>query len=305
MNPQPLPDLPEPIRATAADLPPAVAAALAVPGEPRRSVVEAAGIPFAIAEWGDPADPPLLLIHGITSSSASWWRLAPALAAAGFRVAAPDQAGHGRTRTWTGHHRFADTAADMAALVRAMGLDRPDLSIVGHSWGAVAAAWLPAGGIRPRRLVLLDPPAVPRDVMEMMVVDPVERRYADIDEARRVSGAANPAWAARDVQAKAEGLTQFDEEAVRAVLLDNGDWDGGLAGLHEPAARDIELWVVRGDPAGGSLLPDAALPAFAARIGPSRILTVADAPHSPHRTRPEATTLALLRALGVDAGARR
>jgi pimeloyl-ACP methyl ester carboxylesterase len=305
MTQQPLTQPPEAIRATAADLPPPVAAALAEPAEPYRSIVEAAAIPFSIVEWGDRADLPLLLIHGITSSTAGWWRLGPALAAAGFRVAAPDQAGHGRTGTWRGHHRFADNAGDVAALVRTMGLDRPDLSVVGHSWGAMTAAWLPAAGILPRRLVLLDPPAVPHEVLGMMVVDPVERRYEDRDEARRLIYAANPDWHPRDVEAKAEALTQFDEAAVRAVLLDNGDWDGGLAGLQHPAARDIEAWLVRGDPAAGSLVPDAALPQLMARVGSSRILTVVGGPHSPHRTRPEATTLALLRALGVEAAASR
>jgi hypothetical protein len=44
-------------------------------------------------------------------------------------------------------------------------------------------------------------------------------------------------------------------------------------------------------------LPDAALQAFAARIGASHILTLAGAPHAPQRIFPAATTLALLRAL--------
>jgi pimeloyl-ACP methyl ester carboxylesterase len=285
-------------RADATHLPSAVAAALAEPGPSRDSVIVAAGIPFAVAEWGSPEAPPLLLVHGVTSSSETWWRIGPALGTAGWRVVAPDQAGHGRTGHWQGHHRFADNAADLAALVRAAGLDGPELAVVGHSWGAVTVAWLPSAGIRPRRLVLLDPPSVPRSVMELMTVDPVERPYVDPAEARRVIAAAYPTWTDGDVAAKAAGLSQFDEAAVRAVLLDNGDWDGGLAGLETPEARTVDAWVIRGDPAEGGLLPDDALPAFRARLGPERVLTVSGAPHSPHRTHPEATLVALLRALG-------
>jgi pimeloyl-ACP methyl ester carboxylesterase len=222
------------IPALSPDLPDAVAAALADPATPSTRTIQAAGIPFAVAEWGALADPPLLLVHGVTSSSATWWRIGPALAAAGFRVIAPDQAGHGRTGGWRGHHRFRDNAADLAALVRASGMDRHDLAVVGHSWGAVTVAWLPAAGIRPARLVLVDPPTVPLEIMATMVVDPVERRYSDPEEARRVIAAANPSWLPREVEVKAQGLTQFDEDAVRAVLLDNGDWDGGLADSQTP-----------------------------------------------------------------------
>ena len=109
--------------------------------------------------------------------------------------------------------------------------------------------------------------------------------------------ARNPDWSAEDVFAKAEALTQVDVEAARAVLLDNGDWDGGLADLSDPAAHGIPTWLIRGDPSAGGLMPDAALPGFAARIGADHILTLAGAPHAPQRTHPAATTAALLRAL--------
>lgn len=303
--------LPVPIRATVADLPPAVARALTLAPDGRRFVVDAAGIRWSAVEWGDGTARPLLLVHGVTSSSTSFWRVGPALAAAGWHVVALDLPGHGRTGGWTGHHRFTDNAADVAAFTRAAGLIRTDgapedgvredppadLAVVGHSWGAMTAAALPEAGLRPARIVLLDPPALPRAAMASMLNDPVERRYDDVDEALRVIGAANPSWSFGDILAKAESLTQFDEGAARAVLLHNGDWDGGLAALANPAAAGIPVSVVRGEPAEGGLLPDDRLPAFAALVGAERIFTVAGGPHSPHRTHPEATLVALLRAL--------
>ncbi len=289
--------LPPPIEATGADLPPMAAAALDRPTPGRRGLVRAARIPFATVEWGDPADPPVLLIHGVTSLAGTWWRIGPALAAAGYRVIAVDLPGHGGTRSWNGRHRFIQTAEDLAAFVRAAGLDGPELRVVGHSWGALTAAHLPAAGLRPGVLVLLDPPALPVSAMAMMVVDPVERHYDDLDEATRAIRAANPSWTDGDVVAKAEGLTLFDESAVRAVLLDNGDWDGGLAALAHPRAGGVETWLVRGEPAAGSMVPDAALPAFAERIGADHILTIAGGAHSPQRMHPVATLVALLLAL--------
>ena len=221
---------PAAIVATVADLPPAVAAALqsADPADETRSTTIAAGIPFSSIVWGDPADRPLVLIHGITASARVWWRVGPALAATGRRVVAVDQAGHGLTGHWQGHHRFRDNAADIAAWVRAAGLDVPELQVVGHSWGGMTAAALPFNGIRPATLVLLDPPAVPYALISMMASDPSEMPNRDLAANRDRLAAQNPDWSAEDVLAKAEGLTQVDIEAARGVLLENGDWDGGL-----------------------------------------------------------------------------
>lgn len=255
--------LPAPIRARAADLPAAVAAALERPSPGHQSSVQVGDIPFERVEWGNRTNPPVVLAHGVTSNAATWWRIGPALTAAGFYVVALSLPGHGGTGTWQDRHRFIETAEDLAAFVRAAGLDRTDLRVVGHSWGAVVTAHLPAAGLRPHVLVLLDPAALPAAIMGAMIVDPVERHYDDIGEAIRAMRAANPSWTDGDVRAKAEGLTQFDESAVRAILLDNGDWDGGLAALADPRAAGVDTWIVRGDPASGGMLPDAALPAFA------------------------------------------
>lgn len=281
-------------------LPATVAAALAEPSSGARIAVAAAGIPWSGLAWGEAGARPLLLIHGVTSSAANWWRLGPALAASGRRVVAVDLPGHGLTGHWQGHHRFRDNAADVAAFARAAGLATTELQVVGHSWGAVTAAALPAAGLRPATIVLLDPPAVPHSVISAMAADPDERTYQDMAEAVAAVRRDNPRWSEGDVAAKAEALTQLDEVAARSVLLDNGDWDGGLADLADPGAAGVPVWVVRGDPGAGGMFPDATLPAFEARIGPGRIHTVVGGAHSPHRLHPVQTTAAILAALEAD-----
>jgi len=290
--------LPRPIAATALDLPARVGRALAHPPPPTEMTVDAAGIPFAVRSWGQPTDPPTLLVHGVTASSGIWWRTGAALAAAGRHVLAPDLPGHGRTGHWRGRHRFTETAQDVAALVDGLGLRRPDLDVIGHSWGAMIVAALPVVGVRPRTLVQLDPPVLPLARMAAMAVDPVEHAYDDLDEAVRAIGTANPTWSFGDVVHKATALSQLDESAARAVLLENGDWDGGLAALVHPAAAEVSCWLVRGETGSGSFTANDALPAFAARSGWEHILTVAGGPHSPQRTHPEATLVAFLRAVG-------
>ena len=259
--------------------------------------MEAAGIPWSALSWGDDADRPLLLIHGVTSSAANWWRLGPALAATDRRVVAVDLPGHGRTGHWTGRHRFRETAADVAAFAAAAGLVTADLQVVGHSWGAMTAAALPAVGIRPATVVLIDPPALPHAEISALAADPDERGYDSLEEAIEAVRTENPTWSDGDVAAKAEALTDLDAAAARSVLLDNGDWDAGLADLADPAAMGIPVWIVRADPAAGGYIPDSALPGIVDRVGVDRVMTIHGAPHSPHRTQPEETVAAILRAL--------
>lgn len=282
-----------------ATLPAPVAAALAAPALGERITVEAAGIPWSAIVWRVPAAQPLLLIHGVTASAAVWWRVGPALAATGRRVTAVDQAGHGRTGHWRGHHRFRDNAADIAAFARAAGLDREDLQVVGHSWGAMTAAALPAAGLRPATIVLLDPPVLSFERIALEASDPSQQPFPTLDQAIAAVQAAEPTWSDGDVLAKAEAVMELDFDAARAVILENGDWDGGLAELRLPAAAGIDTWLIRGDPSTGGYVDDEAAKDFAALIGADHVLTIPGAPHSPQRTHPVETVEAILRALGV------
>jgi pimeloyl-ACP methyl ester carboxylesterase len=293
--------LPAPIVASIADLPTDVVAVLDAPPEPVDRIVEADGIPFVARTWGDPAAPPLVLVHGVTASSRNFWRIGPALGTAlGRYVVAPDQAGHGRTGHWAGRVAFRDNAGSIAAFLRAAELDRPDLRIVGHSWGGMTVAALPAAGVRPEVLVLFDPPAVPLAAIASMLDDPIERHYDDLEQALHAIGGLHPTWPWGDVLAKSEPLTQFDEPAVRDVLTRNGDWDGGLAALRDPAAAAVAVRLVRGEVVHGGLTPDPAAEAIGAAIGPEHVFTIAGGGHSPMRNRVEATVVALLRALEPD-----
>jgi len=289
------------VRAASADLPPEVSAALraATPDlEPvRLPTLEVGGIPWAAYGWGTPADPPLILVHGVTSNAETFWRIGPAIAAAGRHVVAVDMPGHGRTGHWQGRHRFDQTAEDLAGWVRAAGFAERGPAVLGHSWGGLVVAALPAAGLRPDRLLLLDPPALPVAAMELMTHDPLEQPYAHLADAVAAIEGANPGWSHGDVRAKALGLTQFDADAVLAILVENGDWDGGLGALAGPAAADVPTWLIRGEFAFGGLIPEAVLPAFEQRIGADHVLTIAGAPHSPQRRFPEAAVIAILRAL--------
>lgn len=262
-----------------------------------RRTVDAAGTPFSWLTWGDDAERPLLLVHGVTASAAIWWRVAPRLAATGRWVVAVDLPGHGRTGHWDGRRRFTETAGKLAAFVRAAGMDRDDLQVVGHSWGAMVSAALPAAGLRPATIVLLDPPALPVSVIGAMANDPTWRTFDTLPEAAAAIAATQPAWVEGDVLAAADARMTLDVVAARSVVLDNGDWDAGLTALADPAADGIPVWVVRGEPAAGGLTLDWAAAAYAERYGEDHVITIPGAPHSPQRTHLDATVAAFVRAL--------
>jgi pimeloyl-ACP methyl ester carboxylesterase len=133
--------------------------------------------------------------------------------------------------------------------------------------------------------------------IEQMIAE--ERPHVSQESALAAVRAANPDWPEAELVVEAESLTQFIPAAALAVLLGNGDWDASLAALDDQVLAGIPVWVVRGEPASGSLTPDATVTRLAALAGPDHVLTIADGPHSPQRTHIAATTLAILRALGV------
>jgi pimeloyl-ACP methyl ester carboxylesterase len=91
-----------------------------------------------VVEHGE--GPLVLLVHGFPESWYSWRAQLPALAAAGFRAAAVDVRGYGRSSrpAEPEAYRMTELAADAAAVVHALG-GGPAV-IVGHDWGANIAA---------------------------------------------------------------------------------------------------------------------------------------------------------------------
>ena len=138
--------------------------------------------------------PLAVLVHGVTSSSRTWWRVGPALAGRGFRVLAVDLRGHGASPRTVAGLSLSDLAADVAETV---GGDPVEL-LVGHSLGALVA--LELVGRRPgsaRRLVVEDPPgqgSLDWAALAAGVEADTRRAAADPEALRRDLEAANPAW---------------------------------------------------------------------------------------------------------------
>lgn len=131
---------------------------------------------LTIGRWGSPADgQPVLAIHGITGSHASWHLVA---SAHGGQVIAPDLRGRGGSGTLPGPYGMAAHAADCVAVLDALGIERA--TVVGHSMGGFVAAVLTHRyPDRVGRLVLVDggvPFGLPADTDPETVLGPAVQR---------------------------------------------------------------------------------------------------------------------------------
>ena len=88
---------------------------------------------FQVLEWGDPGNPPLVLLHGAHQSAHSWDLVSLALARR-YHVVALDQRGHGDSE-WARDADYAPQtmAADAKALIETLELAHP--VVIGHSMG--------------------------------------------------------------------------------------------------------------------------------------------------------------------------
>jgi haloacetate dehalogenase len=178
--------------------------------------------------------PPVLLVHGHPRTGATWHRVAPRLAAAGYRVVCPDMPGYGKSSKpeLSADHRqqskraVADT---LVQLMRALGHER--FAAAGHDRGCYVAFRM-----------ALDHPEVVRKLAVMdgiPILNALERCdarfarrwyhwffYAQPETPERVINADPLAWYRPDPQLMgAENFAELveainDPQTVRAMLED-------------------------------------------------------------------------------------
>jgi len=158
-----------------------------------------------------------VLVHGVTSSSRTWWRVGPELAGRGFRVLAVDLRGHGASPRAEAGLAVGDLADDVAGTVGG-----PVDLLVGHSLGALVA--LELVGRHPgftRRLVVEDPPGASSvdwaGLAAGIEVD-TARAVTDPERLRRDLAAANPAWPPGEAERRVADLADCDGRAIAAAL---------------------------------------------------------------------------------------
>jgi pimeloyl-ACP methyl ester carboxylesterase len=243
--------------------------------------------------------PALVLIHGITSSSATWERVMPGLALH-FTVIAPDLIGHGDSDKPRGDYSLGAHASNIRDLLVVLGHERA--TVVGHSLGGgIAMQYAYQFPERCERLALIDSGGLGREVNILLraatlpgaeLVLPLLAATRVLDAGRLAGGVLSRLGlrARTDVQEIAHGhATLSDAQAraafvhtLRAVVEPGGQRVDASARLHLSA--HIPFLLVWG--ARDSIIPPAHGEAAHARVDGSRLELFADSGHFPQLDEP-------------------
>jgi pimeloyl-ACP methyl ester carboxylesterase len=244
--------------------------------------------------------PALLLLHGITDSSATWEGVAPSLAEH-FTLIAPDLLGHGESATPRGDYSLGAHASGVRDILTALGIER--VTVVGHSLGGgIAMQFAYQFPERTERLVLVSSGGLGREVHFLLraaalpgadYVLPALTSGGLIGVGRGVGGLLKRLRLApgEDLQVLAQGFASLDNagsrqaflHTVRAVIDPSGQRVSAqdrlsLAGL----LPSLIVWGER-----DSIIPiEHGVAAHEAMPG-SRFEVFPDAGHMPHDADPE------------------
>lgn len=260
---------------------------------------------------------PLLLLHGWSVPGQAFAGQA-ALAQRGYRVIAPDHAGHGLSLRWrpAAGGTIAGLADGVAALIDALALR--DAIVVGWSMGAMVAWELARGRSRsrveprvaaigaidmtPRLLTAPDWPhglhgdytATQAEQMAAQVRRHWHGMVLTVNAGLWAEGAEPPAHEAARVR---EWMTGCDAGVLAELWLDMARQD------YRPTLREaaVPLFCLYGE---RSRLYRPPLAAATVALQPAlRVATIPGTGHSPHLERPQAFNAALLQMIGDPAQA--
>ena len=147
------------------------ATSVLLPGPWAHRDVSANGVRLHAAEAG--SGPLVLLLHGFPQFWWTWRHQITGLAAAGFRVVAPDLRGFGASDKPPRGYDLPTAAADAAAVIRALG--ETEAVVVGSDWGGLVAWTMAALHPRSVRRLVVVSAAHPRR-LRSSITDPRQRR---------------------------------------------------------------------------------------------------------------------------------
>lgn len=141
-----------------------------------------------VFEWGHRDHPPVVLLHGLASTSHMFDLLAQELSQA-FHVVSFDQRGHGLSEKPDSGYDFESISLDIDALMQAIRLDNTPFDLAGHSWGASTALYYAAS--RPNRIkkvILIDGGLKPARLSfpNLEAMTPPQRRNWTLDQAKKL-----------------------------------------------------------------------------------------------------------------------
>src|SRR2546421_12338973 len=242
--------------------------------------------------------PSILLLHGITDSGLCWSRVAHELEGS-YDIVMTDARGHGHSDGSATGFSIALLADDAAAVIRALGLEKP--YVWGHSMAAITAATLAAAyPDLVRAVVLEDPPLRDKSLFQTNVEQQDEQAWQWLFDLRALPReeritrgfAVNPTWVKEEIipwaDSKAELNIDILEPALAAV--------SNAAPWREIISRiECPILLITGDPERGAIVTPEAAQEAAQLWKQGELVHISGAGHNIRRDRYD-ETMAVVRA---------
>lgn len=217
-----------------------------------RRMIRSGDLEIAVTLAGN--GPALVLIHGIGSRGISWVPVAEELARE-YRLVILDLRGHGASTHPEHGYLLADYAADLEAVLRELGLDRP--LIMGHSLGGMTTLeWAIGHPATAAALVIEDSPMNRGGEGVAELFDGwIALSKLSVAEAVAYYTKHNPEWSSDERHRRAVSITSVAPgvfEDMRADMLAQG----GVTVISSYAEIESPALLVYGDlPFGGLVAP--------------------------------------------------
>jgi pimeloyl-ACP methyl ester carboxylesterase len=212
---------------------------------------------LATRSWGEEGDPLAVLVHGVSASSRTWWRVGPWFAQRGWHAVGVDLRGHGDSPRAAHGLTLEDLTGDLHETVRRLlGPQQRIDVLLGHSLGALTALKLYGEhGDLVERLVLEEPPGSENndfDEVAGMVESDVARAMEAPEEMKREQLEENPSWTEEDAANNVASLRDCDAGPIAEMMRNGLRYDlSALVGSVE-----IPTLLVLASEAQGSALPE-------------------------------------------------
>lgn len=265
-------------------------------------VAEVNGLRVHYQEAGDPDAPPVLLIHGFLSSTFVWSRVFLEIAAAGFRVIAPDLIGYG----YSDKPKNFDYTIESQAKVIARLIEQlkcKDAILIGSSYGGAIAA----------TVALTRPWLVTKLVMVGAVSNNEPKRYLMMRLVRTplIGDVVSPLLASsrRLLRARMKRIYDRHQRVLDEFRVDARFLPLRAAGTHRAIIRTVRNWDANRIQREAHLIkqptlllwgdddPDVPLrdgEELQRKISNSRLIVFKNCGHHPQEEYPEAFTEAVL-----------
>lgn len=198
--------------------------------------------------------PPVVLLHGFTEDSSTWFELARALEH-DYELIMPDMIGHGNSDRLSSDVQI-DLRQDLANLFAALQL--PKAALLGHSLGALTTAQFAAERPELTALVILedipwfDPaalPVIPQDSYSAANPTVIKRLSAgNLSQAQAYCTEHFPRWNESARKAWSESKLRFDTKWFLQPLQNQPEWRDTAANFTFPSM------LISGDNRLGSLI---------------------------------------------------